>query len=62
MQTLDSFEAHLAENKVDFETTPYVLGRPLTIDPKTELSSDAEANKLFTREYRKGYELPEVPA
>jgi hypothetical protein len=62
VQTLDSFEAHLAENKVDFETTPYVLGRPLTIDPKTELSSDAEANKLFTREYRKGYELPEVPA
>jgi hypothetical protein len=34
----------------------------LTIDPVTELSSDPEANRLFTREYRKGFELPEVTA
>jgi len=61
-QTFDTFEAHLTENKVDFGTTPYILGRPLEIDPQTELSTDPEANRLFTREYRKGYELPEVPA
>jgi len=56
--TLESFEAHLAENGVDFEQTPLRLGRTLTIDPETETSDDAEANRLFTREYRKGYELP----
>ncbi len=59
-QTLDSFEAHLAENNVDYAATKYILGRELTIDPQTELSSDPEANRLFTREYRKGFELPEV--
>ncbi len=35
------------------------LGKSLMIDPKTELSTDEAANKLFTREYRKGFELPE---
>ncbi|MFN7766046.1 MAG: Gfo/Idh/MocA family protein [Planctomycetaceae bacterium] len=62
VETFDSFEAHLRESGVDENTTPYRLGRPLTIDPVTELSSDAEANRLFTREYRKGFELPEVTA
>lgn len=60
-ETLDSFEAHLKDNGVDFETTKFYLGRELTIDPKTERSSDSEANRLFTRQYRKGYELPEMP-
>jgi hypothetical protein len=58
--SLTSFEEHLAENNVDFNATKFFLGQELTIDPKTELSTSAEANKLFTREYRKGYELPEV--
>jgi hypothetical protein len=62
VETFDSFEAHLRENGVDENTTPYRLGRALTIDPVTELSSDPEANRLFTREYRKGFELPEVTA
>ena len=56
--SLDSFAAHLAENDVDFSKTPLKLGRELTLDPKTEKSTDPEANRLFTREYRKGYELP----
>ena len=60
-ETLDSFEAHLKDNSVNFETTKFYLGRELTIDPKTELSTDSEANRLFTRQYRKGYELPELP-
>jgi len=30
----------------------------LAIDPATELSSDSDANALFSRNYRKGYELP----
>jgi len=56
--TWDTFEKHLAENQVDFAATKLKLGRELTIDPVTERSSDAEANALFTREYRKGFELP----
>jgi hypothetical protein len=56
--SLESFATHLAENDVDFTKTPLKLGRELTLDPKTEKSTDPEANRLFTREYRKGYELP----
>ena len=59
-ETLASFDAHLVENDVDFSVTPLSLGRLLTIDPETERSNDAEANRLFTREYRKGFELPLV--
>jgi hypothetical protein len=59
-ETFAAFEAHLRDNAVDVTDTPYVLGRELTIDPVTERSTDAEANRLFTREYRKGFELPRV--
>ena len=59
-QTLESFEEHLKHNGVDFSATKLTLGRELTIDPTSELSTDAMANRLFTREYRKGYELPRV--
>ena len=56
--SLESFEAHLRANEVDLAKTPLALGRELTIDPSTERSTDEEANRLFGREYRKGYELP----
>jgi predicted dehydrogenase len=56
--SLDTFAAHLRDNEVDFAKTPLKLGRELEIDPKTEKSTDPEANRLFAREYRKGYELP----
>ena len=49
---------HLLQNAVDFGATPLRLGRELAIDPATERATDPEANALFTREYRKGYELP----
>jgi hypothetical protein len=58
--SLESFEAHLAANGVNFTETTLRLGRTLTIDPVTETADDAEADRLFTREYRKGYELPRV--
>ncbi|MFM8290507.1 MAG: Gfo/Idh/MocA family protein [Planctomycetia bacterium] len=57
-ETLESFAAHLRDNAVDFKQTPLTLGRELVIDPKTEFATDPEANRLFTRDYRKGYELP----
>lgn len=59
-KTLESFESHLAENGVDFAHAKLLLGRTLSIDPTTEKSDDPEANQLFTREYREGYELPRV--
>jgi hypothetical protein len=59
-ETLASFTAHLAENEVDFDVTPLSLGRLLTIDPVTERSDDPQANRLFSRDYRKGFELPRV--
>lgn len=56
--TLASFEEYMKQNDVDFAKTKFVMGQELTIDPKTELSTDEAANRLFTREYRKGFELP----
>ena len=56
--SLDSFETYVRENGVDLAKTTLSLGRELTIDPKTERASDPAANALFTREYRKGWELP----
>ena len=58
--SLASFDSHLSENEVDYGVTPLSLGRVLTIDPATEKSDDPEANRLFTRDYRKGFELPRV--
>ncbi|HWA99466.1 MAG TPA: Gfo/Idh/MocA family oxidoreductase [Pirellulales bacterium] len=58
--TLTSFEDHLRENNVDFNATKFYVGQELTIDPKTELSTDAAANELFTRQYRRGFELPDA--
>ena len=58
--TWESFEGYLADNPIDFDATKLSLGRELTIDPQTERSTDAEANRLFSREYRRGYELPRV--
>lgn len=59
-ETMVSFEEHLKEHNVDFDKTKFYLGAELTIDPKTELSTNEEANRLFTREYREGFVLPEV--
>lgn len=58
--TFASFDAHLVANGIDFTQTPLTLGRELVLDPRTERSTDPAANNLFTRDYRKGYELPRV--
>ncbi|NDC54008.1 MAG: gfo/Idh/MocA family oxidoreductase [Planctomycetia bacterium] len=57
-ETFAAFEEHIKDNGVDLADTPLLLGRELSIDPATEKSADPEANALFTREYRKGFELP----
>ena len=38
----------------------YRLGRSLEFDPATEQFADAEANRYLKREYRKGFEVPEL--
>jgi hypothetical protein len=44
---------------VPLDKTNYLLGRRLTIDPKTEtFVNEAEANRMLTRDYRKGFEVP----
>ncbi|MFO0904090.1 MAG: Gfo/Idh/MocA family oxidoreductase [Pirellulales bacterium] len=56
--TFASLESYLGEQTINYQETPIKLGKPLVIDPKTELSDDPESNKLFQREYRQGFELP----
>lgn len=40
--------------------TAWRTGKTLVLDPKTEMYDDDEANGFVKREYRKGYELPEI--
>ncbi len=52
---------HLAANKVDVSDPKLNVGPWLEMNPKTEKFTNNEAaNKLLTREYRKGYEVPEA--
>ena len=45
--SLDTFQTYLKDNAVDVSKTKLTLGRELVIDPATEKSTDAEANRLF---------------
>ncbi len=58
----DRMAQHLAANGVDISDPKLHVGPWLKMDPKTERFTNSEAaNKLLTREYRKGYEVPEAP-
>jgi hypothetical protein len=44
---------------VDLDKTTCRLGKKLMVDSSAEnFTNDLEANKLLTREYRKGFEVP----
>jgi predicted dehydrogenase len=45
-------------NEVAIETLGLTLGRRIALDGKRERPRDRDAAPLFTREYRKGFELP----
>ena len=37
------------------------MGRALTFDPRTEtFAGDKDADRLLTRDYRKGFEVPAI--
>jgi predicted dehydrogenase len=57
--TIQRMVEHLKANGVDVNKTPCQVGRPLTLDPKTErFVNDKEADTMLTRQYRKGFEVP----
>ncbi len=62
LSTLDRFLQHLADNKVDPQTTKITLGPVLQLtDQETFSGSHADAaNKLLTRDYRPPYVVPKT--
>ena len=63
-EVIDEFHAHVAANEVDLANEEVRLGPLLTLDKDTGVltgdSATDEAKALYTRKYRKGYELPKV--
>jgi hypothetical protein len=54
----DVLEGHLSSTLPHLGNISYRVGRALTFDGKTEkFVNDPEADKLLTREYRKGFEI-----
>ncbi len=52
---------HLEANEVDLDGEVLTLGESLTVDPKTDqFVGNDEAAKLFTREYRKPFAVPDI--
>ena len=59
MLTCDALEGHLSSALPHLANISYRVGRGLTFDPKNEkFVDDKDADKLLTREYRKGFEIP----
>ena len=58
--TCDILEGHLSSTLPHLANISYRVGRSLTFDGKTEQFGDKDADKLLTREYRKGFEIPKL--
>ena len=59
MLTCDVYEGHLSSSLPHLGNIAYQVGRQLTFNGKNEkFVDDKEADKLLTREYRKGFEIP----
>lgn len=57
-ESYSRFVEHLKENNVKVEGNSLRVGCDMTLNPATETSTSADCNQLFTREYRKGFEVP----
>jgi predicted dehydrogenase len=59
-ETFERMEQHLKDNKVALDTVKCRVGRKLNLEPTKEVFlGDKDANAMLTREYRKGFEVPE---
>ncbi len=59
-ETFERMEKHLKDNKVDLASIQCRVGRKLAVEPTKEVFlSDKQADAMLTREYRKGFEVPE---
>jgi predicted dehydrogenase len=58
--SVSTLDAHLSCVHCHLGNIAYRLGRSLPFDPKTERFKDDEANKHIQREYRKGFEVPQL--
>ncbi len=52
--------AHQSCVHIHMANIAYRLGRSLEFDPKTEQFKDADANAFLKRDYRKGFEVPQI--
>jgi len=55
--TFARFEEHLKENKIALDTEQYRMGKELSLEG--ESFTDKTLNHWLTREYRKGFEVPD---
>ena len=59
LETVTRMEEHLSQNGVDMQRGHYTLGSKLKIDAEKEnFGKNKEANRLLTRQYRPGFEVP----
>ena len=58
--TCDILEGHLSSTLPHLANISYRVGRSLTFDGKTEQFGDKDADKLLSREYREGFEIPKL--
>ena len=57
--TCDILEGHLSSTLPHLANISYRVGHGLAFDGKTEtFKDDKKADRLLTREYRKGFEIP----
>ena len=62
LETLDRFQQHLRDNKVDPDTTKPTFGPKLTLTKNEDFTGPHadEANKMLTREYRAPFVVPKT--
>ncbi len=60
VESLAFLKENLQAVGVSLTDNTYSLGRQLEFDPRTEKFTDKDANKMLTRDYRKGFVVPET--
>jgi predicted dehydrogenase len=58
--SVSTLEAHLSCAHCHLGNIAFRLGRSVEFDPETERCKDQDANKLISRKYRKGFEVPKL--